>query len=396
MTKKNTGAKGSTGLTNKQGKDKASKQAIVASQFSTETASTAKVKGMAVGNSLQPAKSPHGSNAVNPDNPNSRRKKKVGSGGRTKEQKNYVKVRDDKGNITGYINEHGVEFTTKELKALRSGVDTLIKKQKRMKDSELGLLVGYDMNGKLINDRDRLMTFEGQKGLHQFTNRQQYDRYMEELKTLTNRNYMSDLVNDYKGRYLKTIRSTTDMSDKEYQKIVKHINKMSQKEFAMRFGMDLFGTITLYYDNFDTTDRTANKHQAIKNNKQAEFQNKYKSEKRAQREYNKWLRKFERDLDLHHARLDAAGGGSAVNIEDIYRRLGIGEDSVQVDTKNNRYTQHREQQRAKRQREQERRDEQAQEYEDKYQQFLNDWGLEDTEKTREKFRTYQPASKFMK
>lgn len=386
MTKKSKGVQGSVGLTNKQGKDKASKQAIVASQFSTETASTAQVKGLAIGASK------HGQNAVNPNNPNSRRRKKsvaADGHGRMKGQKNYVKVRDDKGNITGYINEHGVEFTKQELKNLRSGVDTLIKKQNRMKDSELGLLVGYDMNGKLINDKDRLMTFDGQKGLHQFTSKDQYDRYMEELRTLTNRNYMSDLVNDYKGRYLKTIRNTTDMSDAEYQKIVKHINKMSQKEFALRFGMDLFGTITLYYNNFDTTDRTANKHQAIKNNKQAEFKNKYKSEKKAQREYSKWLKKYERQLELEHARLEAAGGGSAVNIEDIYRRLGIGEDSVQVDTKNNRYTQHREQQKRKRQREQERRDAKAQEYEEKYQEFLTKFNQEDNEQTRAMFKHFR-------
>ena len=386
MTKKNTGAKGSTGLTNKQGKDKASKQAIVASQFSTETASTAQVKGLAIGTSK------HGQNAVNPNNPNSRRRKKsvaADGHGRVKGQKNYIKVRDEKGNITGYINEHGVEFTKQELSKLRSGVDTLIKKQNRMKDSEYGLLVGYDMNGKLINDKDRLMSFEGQKGLHQFTNRQQFDRYMEELSVLNSRSYLKDLTNDYKSRYLKTIRNTTDMSDAEYEKIVKHINKMSHKEFAMRFGMDLFGTITLYYNNFDTTDRTTKKHEAIKNNKKAEFQNKYKSGKKADKAYSKWLQKYERQLELEHARLEAAGGGSAVNIEDIYRRLGIGEDSVQVDTKNNRYTQHREQQKRKRQREQQRRDDKAREYEEKYQEFLTKFNQEDNEQTRAMFKHFR-------
>lgn len=368
---------GSQAKTKSKAKTKKDAQAIIASQFSTETASTAQVKGLAIQTSK------HGQNAVNPNNPNSRRRKKsvaADGHGRMKGQKNYVKVRDDKGNITGYINEHGVEFTKQELKSLRSGVDTLIKKQNRMKDSELGLLVGYDMNGKLINDKDRLMSFEGQKGLHQFTTKAQYERYMDELKTLNNRNYMSDLVNDYKGRYLKTIRNTTDMSDAEYQKIVKHINKMSQKEFALRFGMDLFGTITLYYDNFDTTDRTANKRNALKEKKQNEL---------SKRQYKKWLKSYEKDLAQRQAVLDASGGGSAVNIEDIYRRLGIGEDSIQVDTKNNRFTQHREQQKRKREREQQRRNEQAQEYEEKYQQFLNDWGLEDTEKTREKFRSYR-------
>lgn len=326
-----------------------------------------------------------------PNNPNARTRKKVVANdghGRLKGQKNLVKHKDAEGNVYGLENEHGVVFTLGQQKMLKAAVDSLERKREKLKNSEVGLLVGYDLSGELTGEKDPLMTREFSKGLHQFKNMKEFEMTMNELREFNSRDYIKNLTEDMKNRYLKTIANTTDMTEKEFEKIQKKISKMSQKEFAMRFGMDLFGTITLYYDNFDTTDRTERKHAALKNNKELEFKKKYKSGKRAQKAYNKWLKKFEHDLELERARLDAMGGGSAVNVEDIKRRLGIGEDSIEVDLKNNRYTQYREQQKAQRERKRQKREADSQAYERKYQQFLNDWGLEDTEKTREKFRSY--------
>lgn len=353
---------GSFGVEQKESKAKRAEQ-IVASQFTTEVASASKVKGLAIrGASTK--------NTSQPNNPNAReRKKNVARDGhgRLKGQKNLKRVKDEKGKVIEIINQHGVSFTPQDQKTLKSAVDSLERKRKNLANSELGLLVGFDLNGQLTGEKDPIMTREVSKGLQQFKSREEFENCLREIKEFTSKDYIKDLTNDMKSRYIKTIANTTDMTDSEFEEIKKAISKMSQKEFAMRFGHGIFGTITLYYERYDKTD---------------------KREERIKRAKDKMTAEELKEYEQRQAETEAAGGGSAVNVEDIKRRLGIGEDSIQVDTKNNRYTQFREQQKAQRARKREKREAEAKAYEDKYQKFLSDWGLEDNEKTREKFRSY--------
>lgn len=355
MTKKNKGAKGSTGLTNKQGKDKASKQAIVASQFSTETATAGLVKSMAKSKT---------DNTSQPNNPNAwERKKNVKTDGhgRMRGQKNLTRIKNEEGKVVEIRNQHGVTFSVAEEKELKSLVDSFYRKRANLANSELGLLVGYDHNGQLTGTKDRIMLKEYSKGLQQFRTKEAYDAYKAEIKEFTSRSYFTDLTNDYKNRLLKTIASTTNLTDEEFKVVKKQISKMSQKEFAMRFGLGIFGTITAFYERYDKTGKRTKK-----------LEDMTKDELEA--------------YEARQAELEASGGGAAVNADDLYKRLGIGEDSIKVDTKNNRYTEYRDQQKLKRERERQKREAKAQEYEAKYQEFLTKFNQEDNEQTRAMFK----------
>lgn len=347
----------------KRGKNKTNKaeiEAKVAGQFSTEMGSAAKVKDMAVKTDKKTGES------VN-NNPNRVEETKRG---RKKGQKAYNKIKDADGKVTAVINQHGVIFSVQEQKALKSAVDSLNRKRKELANREEGLLVGYDINGNLMKSQDAIMTFQASKSVDQFESREDYYKYYDKIKHFTSRGYVKSLSDDMKDRYLKTIRNTTEMTDEEFNEIKKRIEKMSVKEFSMRFGLDIFGTITEYYERSNKT--SSERRQYIQNQRTKDM---------TPKQIEEYLQKQEE--------WQSSAGGSASNVEDIKRRLGIGEDSIQVDLNENRFTKYREDKKRKLEKEQQRKERKAQETEDKYQAFLKEFGLEDSPSVREKFNFFR-------
>lgn len=347
----------------KRGKNKTNKaeiEAKVAGQFSTEMGSAAKVKGMSIKTDKKTGKS------IN-TNPNRVEEPKRG---RKKGQKAYNKIKDADGKVTAVINQHGVIFSVQEQKALKSAVDSLNRKRKELANREEGLLVGYDINGNLMKSQDAIMTFQASKSVDQFESREAYFNYYNQIKHFTSRGYVKSLSDDMKDRYLKTIRNTTEMTDEEFNEIKKRIEKMSVKEFSMRFGLDIFGTITEYYERSNKT--SSERRQYIQNQRTKDM---------TPKQIEEYLQKQEE--------WQSSAGGSASNVEDIKRRLGIGEDSIQVDLNENRFTKYREDKKRKLEKEQQRKERKAQETEDKYQAFLKEFGLEDSPSVREKFNFFR-------
>lgn len=346
----------------KKQNNKADIEAQVAGQFATKTS-----KASSTVESLAHKRDKTTGKLLTSHNPNRVEEPKRG---RKKGQKNYNKIIDADGKTTAVINQHGVLFSVEEQKALKSAVDSLMKKRKDLANREDGLLVGYDINGKLMKSQDQIMTFKASKSVDQFESREEYYNYYNKIKEFTNRGYTKALANDMKDRYLKTIRNTTDMTDDEFNTIKKRIEKMSVKEFSMRFGLDIFGTITEYYERSHKT--SSERRQSIQNQRTKDMTPKQIEEYLQQQE--EW---------------QASSGGAASNVEDIKRRLGIGEDSIQVDLKDNRFTKYREDKKRKREREQQRKEKKSQEIEEKYQAFLKEFGLEDSPKVREKFNFFR-------
>lgn len=326
----------------------------VASQFNTQEANVSKAKAFAIksGEKLT--------------NPNRLGEKKKGPG-RQKGQKNFNKIKDADGKTTAIVNQHGVIFLVQEQRALKSAVDSLERKRKMLANNELGLLVGFDRSGKLTGDKDPLMTFEATKSMNQFKTHEDYFNYYNKIKEFTDRKYLTDVANDMKDRYLKTIQNTTGMTEKDFEKIKRKIDKMSTKEFAMRFGHNIFGTITEYYERADMTG--GERRQQIINKKTKDM---------TQAEIDEYMRKQDE--------WDTNAGGSAANVDDIMARIGLGEDAIQVDMKNNRYTEYREDQKRKKEKQKMRKEQKLKENEQKYQEFLKMFDLEDTDENRSKFK----------
>lgn len=352
----------------KRGKNKTNKaeiEAKVAGQFSTEMGSAAKVKDMAVKTDKKTGES------VN-NNPNRVEETKRG---RKKGQKAYNKIKDADGKVTAVINQHGVIFSVQEQKALKSAVDSLNRKRKELANREEGLLVGYDINGNLMKSQDAIMTFQASKSVDQFESREDYYKYYDKIKQFTSRGYVKSLADDMKSRYLKTVLNSTDISDEDYNILKKRLEKMSVKEFSMRFGLDLFGTITEYYERSYKT--SSERRQYITNERTKDMD---------EEEIEGYLQQQEA--------WQASTGGAASNIEDIKRRLGIEdnedeENSIQVDLNENRFTKYREDKKRKLEKQKERMEKKKKETEAKYQAFLKEFGLEDSPSVRERFNFYR-------
>lgn len=296
-------------------------------------------------------------------NPNRVEKKKnveKDGHGRLKGQKNLIPVRDGSGKIVAKTNKHGVTFTTEEQKKLNQAVDRFYKKRKTIHTREVAIFLGYDMEGQLSGKKDRFLTDEFSKGLHQFKTRDSYDRVMAQLEEYNSASYINDIVNDYKNRLVKTIANTGTLQGHELEKVTKTISRMSQKDFALRFGNGFFGTLTEYYKN--------------------------------QVEEDEQKKLFEE----HGIESSNAVLGRSANLTDLMKKLGKGEDALEVDKENNAFAVAKRAMREDRQRKQNKkakerarnerqRDEKLAQRESEYQKMLKLTGATDNKQMRELF-----------
>lgn len=354
LTKENT--RELKGKASKKSKNENIKKQV-ANQFNTEMSSSSTVKGMAIKKDKKTGKEKA------PANPNRVERAKPG---RRKGQKPYDRIRDADGNVTAYINQHGAIILADERKQLIRAVDSLYRKRKELANREEGMLFGYNKDGELIKEQDPIMTFRASKSIDQFETREDLYNYINEIREFTSRGYVKRVADDMKDRYLKTIRNTTDMTDEEFNIIKRRIEKMSVKEFSVRFGFDIFGTITEYYERSNKT--SSERRQYIQNQRTKEM---------TPKQIEEYLQKQEE--------WQSSTGGSASNVEDIMRRLGIGDDGINVDEEMKKFKDYREKKKQKKERERQRIEKKKQEIEVKYQEFLKDFNLVDSPEIRAKF-----------
>lgn len=237
-------------------------------------------------------------------NPNQVEKKKnveVDGHGRLKGQKNLIPVKNENGELMGKINKHGIYFTTDEIKKLNRAVDQFYRKRKTIHTREVAVFLGYDINGKISGKKDPFLTDEFSKGLHQFKTKDSYDRLMAQVNEYNSASYIGDIVNDYKNRLVKTIANTGTLKDKELERVTKTISKMSQKDFALRFGQGYFDTLTDYYKN------------QVEEDEQKKL------------------------LEEKGIKPKKPSVGRAGNLKDLMAKLGEGENALEVDKENNAF-----------------------------------------------------------
>lgn len=128
-------------------------------------------------------------------------------GGRVKGRKNLVKT------ATGVINQHGVEFTTEEKKALERAVNNANRKRAKMLQQEAqlprkvyGVLTGDTVHSLQLMGResDFILTRKS-KSLQRFQSREEYESYMRNLKRVNSKDYITERIRLYKRNHIKAI-----------------------------------------------------------------------------------------------------------------------------------------------------------------------------------------------
>lgn len=185
-------------------------------------------------------------------NKNKPYKKKEGSGGRIEGQKNlqkvYYKTGQKAGQLRNATNKYGVTFTAKEIKELESKVNSVTRKQKRLKQSPVGYMLGWDQKGNLRKSGVDFLAESHSKSLQQFKSKEEYNRYMKRLTEVNKRGYENNLVNEMKRRYKLAINKQFVGGESERREIMSTIDNMSIEEFSSRFGEDIFTEITFVYE----------------------------------------------------------------------------------------------------------------------------------------------------
>lgn len=185
-------------------------------------------------------------------NKNKPYQKKEGSGGRIEGQKNlqkvYYKTGEKAGQLKNVTNKYGVTFTAKEIKDLESKVNSVTRKQKRLKESPIGYMLGWDQKGELRKSGVDFLAYSHSKSLQQFKSKEAYYRYINRLSEVNKRGYETNLVNEMKRRYKLAINKQFVGTELLRRELMATIDDMSIEEFSSRFGEDIFSEITYVYD----------------------------------------------------------------------------------------------------------------------------------------------------
>ncbi len=137
---------------------------------------------------------------------------------------------------TGFINQHGIEFTVAEKKALESKVNSANRKRKKMQEEFAYLERKHE--GVKIGDtviQKKFMGHEGDfiiaqrtKSLQRFKNREQFERYMRNLDVVNRPNYVDDRIRLYKRNFMKSLE---DVYGDDARDIVMKVRMMKPRDY---------------------------------------------------------------------------------------------------------------------------------------------------------------------
>ena len=170
------------------------------------------------------------------------------TGGRVKGRKNLVKT--DSG---GFVNEHGVEFTLKERKALENAVNRANKTRTQMlkAEAELPRMSGGKNTGQKVKNLQAMgkesdfIISRRSKSLHQFKSKADYEYYMKDLERVNSKNYLDDRIELYKNNHIKAIENVfgSDAED-----VVEKIKNMKNKDYMQLIQQDEDLEVSYVYD----------------------------------------------------------------------------------------------------------------------------------------------------
>lgn len=152
-------------------------------------------------------------------------------GGRAAGRKNLKKT--DAGNL---INQHGVEFTPQEKRALETAVNTANRKRARMLKEAATLprkVAGRETGDtvgslQLMGKESDFILSKRTKSLQRFRSRAQYEAYMQSLQRVNSRDYIDDRIRGYKRNFMKTLENVYGDEAKD---IVMRVRMMKPRDY---------------------------------------------------------------------------------------------------------------------------------------------------------------------
>lgn len=152
-------------------------------------------------------------------------------GGRKKGTKNLKRLDDGK-----LQNQHGVIFTEAEKKALERLANSANAKRRAMLKQEATLprrVMGIDTGQtvgqlQLMGKESDFIITRKSKSLQKFNSREEYERYIDYLKKVNSRDYITERIRQYKRNHMKALENAFGDDAKD---IIMKIRMMKPKDY---------------------------------------------------------------------------------------------------------------------------------------------------------------------
>lgn len=176
-------------------------------------------------------------------------------GGRAKGRKNLVKT--DRGTL---VNQHGIEFTLEEKKALEIAVNTVNRKRAKMLKETATMpryFAGKNMgdtvgNLRLMGKESDVILQAKTKSLQRFTSKADYNKYMKSLQAAKSKDYIHERMKLYKRNHMKALENAYGDEAKD---IVMKIRMMKPEEYRKIVERDEAAEIGYIYDDNERVGR---------------------------------------------------------------------------------------------------------------------------------------------
>ena len=176
------------------------------------------------------------------------------TGGRKEGRKNLKKT------ATGYVNQHGVEFTAEERKDLERAVNRVNAKRKRMLEAEGNLprLVGGKPTGGKVSELQTMgkesdfIISRKSKSLQRFKSREDFERYMKNLRDVGSPEWLDTKTREYKRNHMKAIEN---VFGDEASDVLMKIRMMKPKDYRELLQSDEDLEVSYVYDPSERTGK---------------------------------------------------------------------------------------------------------------------------------------------
>lgn len=157
-------------------------------------------------------------------------------------------------------NQFGIEFTPQEKRALEIAANTANRKRARMLAEEAMLprkVMGKDTGDtvatlQLMGKESDFIIAKRSKSLQRFKSKEEYNRYMENLKRVNSRDFIPERIRMYKRNHMKALQNAFGDDAKD---VVMKIRMMKPKDYQRMIQADEFLEINYVYDPSQRTGK---------------------------------------------------------------------------------------------------------------------------------------------
>lgn len=159
-------------------------------------------------------------------------------GGRSQGRKNLTKTPD------GYMNQHGVQFTAEQKKALERAVDRSNYRRKKQQ-AEVDALNPNNAQLRLMGKESDFIIARQSKSLQRFKTMEDYEKFMDKQARIQSGEYLEDRTRLYKRNYMQALDNVFGDDAKD---IKMKVRMMKPEKFRELVESDELAEIGYIYD----------------------------------------------------------------------------------------------------------------------------------------------------